>query len=67
LLQSMPVEWQRRFIGCIEEMQDSFRHVDQAYQFRVLAMDVNGKFVKDPVPHYNRGRTHVDPKPGVAA
>jgi hypothetical protein len=28
LLQSMPVEWQRRFVTAMEELQDAFAHID---------------------------------------
>lgn len=62
LLQSMPLEWQERFVGCLEELQAAFWHVEQADQFWVRAKDGSGRFITDPVPHYNRGRTFVQPR-----
>lgn len=35
LLQSMPVDWQERFVGCIRELEDAFRHVEQPDGFKV--------------------------------
>ena len=61
LLQSMPEEWQFRFVGMVEELERTFDHIDQAQGYRVHAVDpITGKFVRDPVPHYNRGRTRLD-------
>lgn len=61
LLQSMPDEWQLRFIDCVRELQDAFSHLDQANNYMVQARTLDGKFMKDPIPHYNRGRTFVEP------
>lgn len=62
LLQSMPLAWQERFVGCLGELEAAFGHVDQANQYMVRAKDTNGRFIADPVPHYNRGRTYVAPE-----
>jgi hypothetical protein len=103
LLQSMPDEWQRRFVGCLRELDEAFEHLDQPEGYQVEAgswvyvseaseeqltaagvtvsedderrpyywnesgdemHEVERIFVKgtDPVPPYNRGRTHVDRK-----
>lgn len=99
LLQSMPAEWQRRFVACLQELDDAFEHVEQAPGYEVtpcrweapedVADDVLVRLgfgfqggdnrtyydrdgsevedwqevvpvpVRDPVPHYNRGRTRV--------
>jgi hypothetical protein len=123
LLQSMPDEWQTRFVDCLRELDDAFRHVPQAEAYKVqpacerevseltdeelkrlgyskagdecdcyAEMDASGdvRFVpptcphqtryydnggheieadhlvmwpldRDPVPHYNRGRTFIAP------
>lgn len=105
LLQSMPIEWQRRFVACLEDLNVAFDHVEQAETFFVHAAiarelwelseherkqvleglvtreseEGNEQFyvdteamepwqrvhlpVTDPVPHYDRGRTHIEPKP----
>ena len=59
LLQSMPDEWQGRFVACLREMDDTFRHVEWPASYRVMAVDESGKFTRDPIPHYNRGRERV--------
>ena len=61
LLQSMPEAWQHRFVGCLRELEQAFWHIDQADSYMVRAKSHSGKFVADPVPHYNRGRTFVEP------
>lgn len=35
LLQSMPDPWQNRFVACLDELADAFRHVDQAAAYDV--------------------------------
>lgn len=61
VLQSMPGEWQERFVAMLHELDESYGHLDWPYSYRVSAIDVNGRFVKDPIPHYNRGRTYIEP------
>ena len=62
LLQSMPEEWQDRFVECLNEAEEAFSHIDQAESYMVLPRDPRtGRFIKDPVPHYNRGRTYIEP------
>lgn len=63
LMQSMPVEWQRRFCTALDELREAFHHVEQPYSYRVNAVDSQGRFTKDPVPHYNRGRARIEPRP----
>lgn len=63
LLQSMPDEWQHRFVTCLEELQHHFRNIDEP-RYTVHARDAAGRFIKDPIPHYSRGRTFV---PGADA
>lgn len=59
VLQSMPDEWQERFVGCLREMDEAFRDLEWPASYRVSAIDESGRFVRDPIPHYNRGRTRV--------
>lgn len=61
LLQSMPEDWQHRFTALVDEFDRAFANVDRAPQFTVSARDFEGRFIKDPVPHYNRGRAFVAP------
>lgn len=72
LLQSMPEEWQQQFVALLEAADDAFEHVPQAEAYEVTAgrYEEDGDdyvFVPgpDPVPHYNRGRTHIEPHGGV--
>lgn len=125
LLQSMPDEWQARFVGLLDELDDAFQHVPQADAYEVTAgsehevfeldeaerkllgitadwyqgekpppdlpaddlaeweaehenpdgpkyYDREGQELSgselvlvpspDPVPHYNRGRTRIEPQ-----
>jgi hypothetical protein len=110
LLQSMPQEWQSKFVALLKVMEDAFTHVPQADVYDVTAgkedllrdmteselfaagIEVTGdddlghgpdtkyhrisdgeeldgdsygfRPGKDPVPHYNRGRTRVEPRLG---
>ena len=66
LLQSMPDRWQRQFCGLIHELDLSFDHIPKAARFAVSPRDENGRFCKDPVPHYERGRAYIEPKRAVA-
>lgn len=59
LLQSMPGEWQERMVACLQELDDHFAEMPHAPGYRVQAVDWNGRYVKDPAPHYDRGRTFV--------
>ncbi len=109
LLQSMPDDWQVRFVDCINELEASFRHIEHApgYDVRaaksVPAIDLSEDEMKllgitseirnestiheeliyrdedgneltahdrvmvptgeDPIPHYARGRTYIEPRP----
>ena len=59
LLQSMPDEWQDRFVSCLKELQRATADIPQASDYWVRARKDN-KFIADPVPHYNnRGRTRL--------
>lgn len=61
LLQSMPDDWQARFVGCLHELNAAFPSDMRADGFMVKATDFAGKFVVDPCPHYERGRTFIPP------
>ncbi|NJA56694.1 hypothetical protein [Streptomyces sp. NEAU-H3] len=70
LMQSMPLAWQERMIACLDELNAAFEHVPQAKAYKVEAAVEEEDFsveevtlvpVPDPVPHYNRGRTYIQP------
>ncbi|MFE9844731.1 hypothetical protein [Streptomyces goshikiensis] len=124
LMQSMPIEWQQRMVGCLEEIQAAYAHLPQAKGYQVhagtthLVSELDGPQLDqlgitedwyrgetppegldaeglaeweeahedpdgpvyhrdgqeidgdervvvpgvDPVPHYNRGRTYIEPR-----
>jgi hypothetical protein len=61
LLQSMPVEWQERFVRCLEELDEMYDWRPNQGRYWVRLKDGEGKFVHDPLMDYDRGRRHVDP------
>ena len=65
LLQSMPDEWQDRFVDCLDEYNAYWGDTPEAQDppggYRVVPKGSDGKFVSHPAPHYNRGRTRVVP------
>ena len=61
LLQSMPVEWQRKLVGILKELDETFEGTETAPSFNVSPVDLHGKYIRDPVPNYNRGRAKVTP------
>lgn len=63
VLQSMPEEWQHRLTALLDEMNDCYSHLDWP-DYEVRCKDeTSGRYRKDPIPHYNRGRTFVAPHP----
>lgn len=62
VLQSMPDEWQSSFVALLREMGNLYDGLDWP-TYAVNARGVHGRFTKDPIPHYNRGRTRVEPCP----
>lgn len=70
VLQSMPGAWQEEFVALLRELDAAVEraNVPQVPGYRVQAVDHDGRFMRDPVPHYNRGRTRLDdldPIPGA--
>lgn len=63
LMQSMPESWQRRFVAVAREIERAYpSYLDGLY--RVQRIDPKTKrYMADPVPDYNRGRTFVPPEP----
>jgi hypothetical protein len=61
VLQSMPLEWQERFVDVLAELNDSFHHLPWP-EYAVQARGKDGRFLTDdPIPHYDRGRTRLEP------
>lgn len=61
VLQSMPPEWQSSFVALLKELEAAYGGLEWP-DYSVNARR-GGRFVKDPIPHYNRGRTRVEPCP----
>lgn len=59
ILQSMPVEWQRRFVECIHEMEEAAPEDAQGVTYTVNLRNEAGRFVRDPYSSYERGRRRV--------
>ena len=62
LLQSMPGDWQHRFVECLREIEAAYAHLPVPSRYSVQARGEGGRFMKDPIPHYNRGRTRLEPQ-----
>ena len=60
LLQSMPEDWQARFVAMLEELNDAYSHLD--WPSYIVTARREGRFIRDPIPHYDRGRTYVEPR-----
>lgn len=58
-LQTMPREWQQRFVDMLEELRGTIDFPEQPSGYRVLAVDDRGKFVEDPMRNYRRGRARA--------
>ncbi len=54
LLQEMPLEWQERFVACLEEMEKVFDYEQIPAEFWIRACD-GKRFVTDPFRDYRRG------------
>lgn len=63
LLQSMPEEWQERFVTLLHELEHHYGRetLDELMPsaYTVTAVDDTGRFIRNPCPHYNRGRTFI--------
>jgi hypothetical protein len=59
LLQSMPAEWQQRFVQLLHRLDHIDADTPESYDIRFYTPA--GLRTTDPVPHYNRGRTQLVP------
>lgn len=62
VLQSMPEDWQHAFVCLLEQMERRYGHLDWP-DYDVRCRDGGGRYRADPIPHYNRGRTRIEPQP----
>lgn len=63
VLQSMPDEWQEKFATLLYELDDTIDWRPAEGRYWVELRDDKGRFVKDPLQDYERGRRHVEHKP----
>lgn len=63
-LQSMPAEWQERYIGLIEEAK-AYLPADAFPQYQVIRLN-DGKYAADPHRRYRRAGP-IPPRPAGAA
>jgi hypothetical protein len=60
VLQCMPPSWQREFVALLKELRTAVEDVPGVdVEFWVRTKDDNGKFVRDQIPHYRRGRVEL--------
>lgn len=61
ILQSLPEDMQHRLTAVLAEVDHwcDRNGVEVAPRYSIHARDEAGRFIKDPVPHYFRGRTRV--------
>jgi hypothetical protein len=57
LLQSMPGEWQQRFVGLASRVE---RQLADRPTYDIRFYTADGHRTTDPIPHYNRGRTRLE-------
>lgn len=62
ILQSMPIEWQGRFVKCLEELDDTFNWRPREGRYWVKLKDGQGRYVHDPLMDYERGRRVIKPE-----
>lgn len=64
ILQSMPDEWQERFVACLQEVEEAgYTCPTPGLTYSVNVRDNRtGRFEKDSYADYNRGRRVVKPK-----
>lgn len=62
-LQSMPTAWQERFVALLDGLDQL--DVDTPDSYEIVTFDAAGNRITDPAPHYNRGRTYVEPRIGA--
>jgi hypothetical protein len=61
VLQSMPDEWQIKFVKCLEELDESFDWRPPEGCYWVKLKDDKGRYVHDPFMDYQRGRRRIIP------
>lgn len=58
VLQSMPVDWQHRFVTCLSEIDAAFAWMPEG-EYHVRLRGDNGHYQHDPLADYERGRRRL--------
>lgn len=66
ILQSMPEDWQERFVGCLEELREAVERAELQVpnEYRVHVVK-HGRYAPDPIPHYRRAPNLLGPQEPV--
>lgn len=59
ILQSMPTDWQVRFVGILQELDDTYDWYPVEGRYWVRLRDSKGRFAHDPFTDYERGRRRL--------
>lgn len=59
VLQSMPAEWQGRFVECLRQLDSEIDWRPREGRYWVELRDGKGRFVSDPFKDYERGRRMI--------
>jgi len=59
VLQSMPDDWQEKFVALLEQMDDTIDWRPKEGRYWVRLKDDKGCFVRDPLMDYDRGRRKI--------
>ncbi len=59
VLQSMPDEWQGRFVRCLRELDDAIDWRPEEGRYWVCLKDERGRYIRDPLMDYERGRRRI--------
>ncbi len=59
VLQSMPQQWQEKFVALLEELDETIDWRPPSGRYWVRLKDKNGKYVADPLRDYERGRRFI--------
>ena len=64
VMQSAPPEWQRRFVACLNELEEMFGRVPERGIYSITLKGQDGFFIEDPLKDYERGRRVIPRKVG---
>jgi hypothetical protein len=60
VLQSMPIEWQQRFVDCLNQLDDAIDWRPIEGRYWVELRDGKGRIAHDSLRDYERGRRKVE-------